>query len=468
MGCAKNTADSENLLHQLILHGHEITDNIYDSDVAIINTCGFIQDAVKENINEILDIEELKANGTIKKFIVAGCLYNRYGAELASEFPNVDLFVRSEEWDKIINFLAENDTTINPVEMNTPLNPPLSGRDLPARTCLTPSPVKGKAGKGSYHTNNGEAERESCYNKNFWTRYLKVSEGCNTLCSYCAIPMIRGRLRSVHLKPLVDRALMLCAAGAKEICLVGQDLTVYGQDFNSGTNFRTMIETLNRELPSGTWLRLLYLHPNRVNEELIDFLMSQDKILHYLDIPIQHSDSEILTRMNRPVKPGHLERIFKYIRSVDDLFTLRTTVMTGFPGESEASFARLEDFISEIEFDRLGCFVYSPEEGTKAAYYPDQVDIEIAEERCARLLALQSEISQSRGELFINRELDVLLEEPDSDPESKDIWGRSYRDAPEVDGVVCVSGLDRAKPGDVVKARIYDCVENDLFGEVIV
>ncbi|MBQ4470126.1 MAG: 30S ribosomal protein S12 methylthiotransferase RimO [Synergistaceae bacterium] len=423
MGCAKNTADSENLLHQLILHGHEITDNIYDSEVAIINTCGFIQDAVKENINEILDIEELKANGTIKKFIVAGCLYNRYGAELASEFPNVDLFVRSEEWDKIINFLGGN---IN-------------------ANCKTIAPA---------------------LSKNFWTRYLKVSEGCNTLCSYCAIPMIRGRLRSVHLKPLVDRALMLCAAGAKEICLVGQDLTVYGQDFNSGTNFRTMIETLNRELPSGTWLRLLYLHPNRVNEELIDFLMSQDKILHYLDIPIQHSDSEILTRMNRPVKPGHLERIFKYIRSVDDLFTLRTTVMTGFPGESEASFARLEDFISEIEFDRLGCFVYSPEEGTKAAYYPDQVDIEIAEERCARLLALQSEISQSRGELFINRELDVLLEEPDSDPESKDIWGRSYRDAPEVDGLVCVSGLDRAKLGDVVKARIYDCVENDLFGEV--
>ncbi len=424
MGCAKNTADSEILLQRLIQHGHEITDDIADSEAVIINTCGFIQDAVRENISAILDIEELKADGTIKTLIVAGCLYNRYGAELAVEFPKVDLFVRSEDWDRIINFL-----------------------------------------EGSYTPQNAAP----ALGKNFWSRYLKVSEGCNTLCSYCAIPMIRGKLRSVHLKPLVDRALMLCSAGAKEICLVGQDLTVYGRDFNSGTNFRTMIETLNRELPSGTWLRLLYLHPNRVNEALIDFLMSQDKVLHYLDIPIQHSDPEILARMNRPVAPGHLERIFKYIRSVDELFTLRTTVMTGFPGESEASFARLEDFISEIEFDRLGCFVYSPEEGTKAAYYPDQVDVEVAEERCARLLALQSGISQSRGELFIDRELDVLLEEFDTDTESesKDIWGRSYRDAPEVDGLVCVSGLDKAKPGDVVRARIYDCVENDLFGEVV-
>ncbi|MBQ7733084.1 MAG: 30S ribosomal protein S12 methylthiotransferase RimO [Synergistaceae bacterium] len=421
MGCAKNTADSEILLQRLIQHGHEITDDIADSEAVIINTCGFIQDAVRENISAILDIEELKADGTIKTFIVAGCLYNRYGAELAVEFPNVDLFVRSEDWDRIINFLGGSYTPQNA------------------------APVLGK---------------------NFWSRYLKVSEGCNTLCSYCAIPMIRGKLRSVHLKPLVDRALMLCSAGAKEICLVGQDLTVYGRDFNSGTNFRTMIETLNRELPSGTWLRLLYLHPNRVNEALIDFLMSQDKVLHYLDIPIQHSDPEILARMNRPVAPGHLERIFKYIRSVDELFTLRTTVMTGFPGESEASFARLEDFISEIEFDRLGCFVYSPEEGTKAAYYSDQVDADVAGERCARLLALQSGISQSRGELFIDRELDVLLEEFDTDSDT-DIWGRSYRDAPEVDGLVCVSGLDKAKPGDVVRARIYDCVENDLFGEVV-
>ncbi|MBQ9404513.1 MAG: 30S ribosomal protein S12 methylthiotransferase RimO [Synergistaceae bacterium] len=421
MGCAKNTADSENLIRILIAHGHEISDDISDSEAVIINTCGFIQEAVKENINVILDIEALKAKGVIKKFIVAGCLYNRYGSELVKEFPSVDLFVRSEDWDSIIKFLGGHENS----------------------NCKNIAPA---------------------LNKTFWTRYLKISEGCNTLCSYCAIPMIRGKLRSVPLKLLIDEALMLCASGAKELCLVGQDLTVYGQDFNDGTNLQTLIKTLNDELPSGTWLRLLYLHPNRVNEALIDFLMSQEKVLHYLDIPIQHSDPEILSRMNRSVKPGHLERIFNYIRSLDNLFTLRTTVMTGFPGESESSFAKLEDFISEIEFDRLGCFVYSPEEGTRAEKFAGKVNIKTAEERCARLMSLQSEISQERGELFMNRELDVLLE--DFDPDSKEFWGRSYRDAPEVDGLVCVSGVSDSKTGDVVKAKIYDCVENDLFGEV--
>ncbi len=421
MGCAKNTADSEHLTAQLIECGHEIADDVNEADIAIINTCGFIQDAVKENIDSIIDLENLKSEGRLKKIIVAGCLVNRYENELIREFSeSVDLFVRSEEWDKIIQFLGGNSNA----------------------NCKTISPA---------------------LNKNFWTRYLKISEGCNTLCSYCAIPMIRGRLRSVPLKTLIDEALMLCASGAKELCIVGQDLTVYGSDIH--TNLQELIHELNRELPKGIWLRLLYLHPNRVDEALIDFLMNHEKVIHYLDIPIQHADPDILSLMNRPCPEGHMQNIFRYIRSIDELFTLRTTIMTGFPSETEENFERVIDFVNEIEFDRLGAFVYSPEDGTKAAKLKGKVSKKIAESRCARLMKEQSRISHERSELFIGRELDVMIE--DIDDEAHEVWGRSYRDAPEIDGLVCVSGLNDARLGDVVRAKIYDCNENDLFGEVI-
>ena len=423
MGCEKNTADSEHLTAQLESLGHEITDIPDGADVAIINTCGFIQDAVKENIDAILDLEGLKQEGVIKKIIVAGCLVNRYEKELREELSQtVDLFVRSEEWEKVIAFL------------------------------------------GGVYNANCQAVSHAIDSK-FWTRYLKISEGCNTLCSYCAIPMIRGRLRSVPVSQLVSEAHMLCAAGAKELCLVGQDLTVYGQDI--GSSLRELISALNSELPAGIWLRLLYLHPNRVDESLIDFLLTQSHVMHYLDIPIQHADSEILSRMNRPCPEGHMRRIFTYIRQQDPLFALRTTIMTGFPGENESAFTHVMDFVSDVEFDRLGVFVYSPEDGTPAAKLKGRVPRKAAESRCTRLTNLQAEIAHERSSLFIGREVDVLVE--DIDAEAKEAWGRSYRDAPEIDGLVCVSseGAGTLKTGDIIRAKIHDCNENDLFGEIL-
>ena len=427
MGCAKNTADSEHLIALLKAAGHKIEDEAKNSDAAIINTCGFILDAVKENIDAIIDLEELKTNGTIKKLIVLGCLVNRYEKDLKKEFPSVDLFARSEEWEKIINFLGGNFNS----------------------NCKTVAPA---------------------LDKKFWTRYLKISEGCNTLCSYCAIPLIRGRLKSIPLKILIEEALMLCAAGAKELCLVGQDLTVYGADFDGGTDLKTLIRELNKELPKGTWIRLLYLHPNRVNEELIDFLMSHEKVLHYLDIPIQHVDAEILEKMNRPCPPGHMERIFKYIRSADNLFTLRTTIMTGFPGETRKKFEKVLDFLNEIEFDRVGAFAYSPEEGTKAAKFDKKVSKETAQKRCSEIFELQNgEIAGYRSELFEGRELDILVESIEKEEGKYLAYGRSYRDAPEVDGVVCVEGFDekKLKLGDIIRAKIESSFENDLLGRKI-
>ena len=419
MGCAKNTADSEHLTSLLQQNGYTITDSPEKADTAIINTCGFIQDAVKENIDAIIDLEYLKQEGRIKRLIVVGCLVNRYEKELREEFSqSVDLFARSEEWEKVIAFLG-----------------------------------------GSFNANCQAVSKP--LNNQFWTRYLKISEGCNTLCSYCAIPMIRGKLRSIPIDQLAAEARMLCIAGAKELCLVGQDLTVYGSDI--GTNLRELIHVLNSELPAGTWLRLLYLHPNRVDEALIDFLLSQEKVLHYLDIPVQHADPKILARMNRPCPEGHMRRIFSYIREQDPLFTLRTTIMTGFPGETAKSFERVMDFVSDVEFDRLGAFVYSPEEGTKAAGFGGKVPRKTAEERCSRLMELQAQIAHERSELFVGREIDVLVDETDYE-----VIGRSYRDAPEVDGFVTVAGQTKGiKRGDIVRAKIYDCSENDLFGEVI-
>ena len=436
MGCAKNSVDSEYLSGTLIAHGHEVVAELdaeasEHADVAIINTCGFIQDAVKENIDAILDLEELKNHGLVKKLIVAGCLVNRYESELRKELPSVDLFVRSEEWERVINFL-----------------------------------------NGAHNHNMQNCERSViALNKNFWTRYLKISEGCNTLCSYCAIPLIRGRLRSVPIEKIISEAKILCAAGARELCLVGQDLTVYGQDFSDGTNLQGLIRELQREIPDDTWLRLFYLHPKRVDERFVDFVMSCEKVLHYLDVPIQHIDPEILSLMNRPCEPGHIERIFRYIRECDEKFALRTTIMTGFNGETDEKFDRLLDFLEEIRFDFAGTFAYSPEEGTLAAKLrkPARVGKKVANFRANKLSELQSRISHERSELFLNHELRVLVE--DIDRESGEVWGRTFRDAPEIDGMTCASSasgnISKLKLGDFVNVKILDCEAGDLFGEIL-
>lgn len=434
MGCPKNTADSEHLARLLRLNGHTITKSLRNARAAIINTCGFIQDAVKENINAILDLEELKTQKKIKKLIVFGCLVNRYEEELRKEFPSVDLFARSEDFESVIKFLdGEFDPDFFP--FTTPLD-----------------------------------------NK-FWTRYLKISEGCNSHCSYCTIPSIRGPLRSVPMEKLIKEAEALNFNGGWELCLVGQDLTVYGQDFKlkSNTGLKNLLSSLDSALERNahrTWIRLMYLHPNRVDEPLIDFLLEQKKVLRYLDIPIQHSDPEILKLMNRPCPKGHLKKIFKYIREADPEFALRTTIMTGFPGETEEKFESLLEFISEVEFDRLGVFVFSPEEGTPAAKLPGQVPHEVAVERCNRILELQSRITEERGELFIGHELKVLVEELDE--ENNVVIGRSFRDAPDIDGVVIVEPDPErklrkkiVKPGDFIRVEITRSEGPNLYGNRI-
>ena len=420
MGCAKNSVDSEVLSGRLAAAGHVLVEAASDAQVGLINTCGFIQDAVKENIDAILDLELLKERGELDKIIVAGCLVNRYEAELRSALPTVDLFARAESWDEVLDFLSPGSASAGPC-----------GR------LLLPG-------------------------ENPWSRYLKVGEGCDTFCSYCSIPLIRGRLRSAPVERLVDEARALCDEGAKELCLVGQDLTAYGRDLYGESATTRLLTELDKALPKGVWIRLLYLHPDRLTSGFVEFLLGSEHVLPYLDIPIQHIDDTILARMNRAPAGGHIRSLFRRIRELDPLFAIRTTLITGFPGETEEQFQKVLDFLEEARLDRVGSFVYSPEEGTRAASFPDHVPEEVAAERRARLMELQEGISLERNALFVGRELDVLVEEA----EGGQLLGRSYRDAPEVDGIVCASlpkGAEVA-PGDRVRVRVTGCDEHDLQG----
>lgn len=418
LGCAKNTVDSENLLGLLEGAGVEIVENITGADTALVNTCGFIQPAVEESVSAILDLELLKEQGKIKRIAVVGCLVNRYGEELKKELPSVDFWAKAEEWLPLLSSLG-----------------------------LTP----------------GMPRRGRLPETRPWTRYLKVGEGCDTRCSYCTIPSIRGRARSVPLAELIDQGVTLAREGARELCLVGQDLTIYGRDLSGRPLLRDLLEGLERELPPSVWIRLLYLHPSRVDEQFIDFVAASSRILPCLDIPIQHIDGEILKRMNRPDAESHIRKIFAYARRADPLFALRTTVMVGFPGETERQFGSLLDFLEETKIDRVGAFVFSPEEGTAASRMAGQIPAEERERRYARLLELQSEVSLARQQLFIGKKLTVLLEELRD--ENGFAWGRSYRDAPEVDGLVGIAGPSPLQPGSFAEVMVTDGDEHDLYAE---
>lgn len=419
LGCAKNSVDSEYLLGLLETSGAEIVDDVGDADVAIVNTCGFIQPAVEESVSAILDLELLKEEGKLQKIAVVGCLVNRYGEELKNELTSVDIWADAEQWDHVVSSLG----------------------------LLASVPARGML-----------AETKP------WSRYLKVGEGCDTFCSYCTIPSIRGKARSFPVHDLMNRAAELAAKGAKEICLVGQDLTIYGRDIYGKPCLRELLEELDKVLPSHVWVRLLYLHPSRINEDFIDYVAGKERILSYLDIPIQHIDGDILRRMNRPDAEKHITKIFRYARQADPLFALRTTIMVGFPGETEEQFGKVLDFLEYAAIDRVGAFIFSPEEGTAAAKMSGQIPAEIKEQRYRRLMELQSEISLDRQRLFEGRTLRVLVDEIDRGEGIA--WGRSYREAPDVDGLVAINGGKILKEGDFVEVRVTDAAEYDLFAEI--
>lgn len=428
LGCAKNQVDSEKLAGMMTSQGFEIVDSLDAADIVLVNTCAFIEPAVKESIDALLGLEELKASWKAKKIGVLGCLLNRYGDDLKKEFPTVDIWAKAEEWDKVLAYL---------------------GKDKPSTSCVRgfiPETVK-------------------------WSRYIKIAEGCNNRCSYCTIPEIRGPLRSRPIKEIVEEAQFLASQGAKELCLVGQDLAAYGMEIDGQSHLTELLDILDKDLPSDLWIRLLYLHPAHIDEKMLDFISSCRKVLRYLDIPIQHVDEEILSSMNRKVTEKDLRKIFSYARSIDPDFTLRTTIIIGFPGEDEGKFEKVLRFLEDMEIDRVGAFLYSPEDGTEAATLGRQVPERIKQERYDTLMELQAFLSLRRQERFLNRTLKVLVEENHN--YDGYALGRSYREAPEVDGVIVIknaNNLENANnlvPGSFVNAKVVSVSEHDMEAEVI-
>ncbi len=422
LGCPKNSVDSEYLAGVLRGAGLRLVKTPDEADVALVNTCGFIQAAVEEGIGTILELERLKKSGIIKQIAVVGCMLNRYGEDLKVEFPTVDFWAKSEDWGELIRQMGREVSPACELE----------------RALLTDTP---------------------------WTRYLKISEGCNSRCSYCAIPGIRGRLRSRPIEKIVNEARRLVEEGAKELCLVGQELSIYGQDLFGKPSLSLLLDELEKELPTGIWLRLFYLHPSLVDAAFLERVAGSKIILPWLDIPIQHIDDEILRRMRRPPVEKHIRELFRTGRSINPDFAFRTTLMVGFPGETRAQFEKLLDFVEEIGFDRLGAFTYSPEDGTDAATYPDQISEDEKTARYNELMELQQEVSTARCAHFVGKTLDVLVEEIDEGTDER--IGRSFRDAPEIDGEVAVVGAESARPGDMIRVSVTESSEYDLAGEMI-
>jgi ribosomal protein S12 methylthiotransferase len=421
LGCAKNQVDSEILAGILDSGGHTLVTDSSEADAAIVNTCGFIAPAVEESIDTILELELLKKSGEIRFLAVVGCLVNRYEKELRAELESVDLWARAGEWKTLAKALGGQLSTENQLA-------------LPGYTRFS--------------------------------RYLKISEGCNNRCSYCTIPMIRGPLASQPLPGIIENAERLVLSGAKEICLVGQDLTTYGKDISPSLSLCGLMESLEERFRGeDLWFRLLYLHPARVDEKLVEKVASSDLFLNYLDVPVQHVEERILASMNRGgLDRKRISRIFNWARTADPDFALRTTLMVGYPGETEEEFNSLLDFISESRIDRLGVFPYYPEEGTPAALMEGQIPGEIKQERVDRVTVLQEEVSLERQRRLEGRIIKVLVEI--SDPAEDFAEGRSFREAPEVDGVVEIRSGPLPEPGDFVPVLITEAMEHDLVGEV--
>ena len=415
LGCAKNRVDSERFLGILRGAGYEAAEEPQGTDLCVVNTCGFLQSAVRENLDALLELELMKERGLVGRIAVLGCLVNRYEEELKAELPSVDFFGRTEDWGGFARFLRGPET-------------------------LHRCPLPGDR----------------------FVRYLKVAEGCDNRCSYCLIPSLRGGLRSLPLRALVEEAQELAVQGAREICLVAQDLTAYGRDRDDSGDLTALLDALEPSLPSGVFLRLLYLHPERVTPALLERVASSPRIHSYLDVPVQHASPRILASMGRPGDPETLARLFETARAIDPDFALRTTVMVGYPGEEREDQIQLLRFLERVRFDRLGAFVFSPEEGTPAAALLPRVRSATAKRRMERVMDLGARLSYERQRLFEGRVLPVLVERVEGDVAE----GRSFREAPEVDGVVEIRDGASLVPGTRVLVRIEEALEHDLVGRI--
>lgn len=430
LGCDKNLADSEEMLGLLTAGGHEITDDETQADAIVINTCCFIKDAKEESVETILEMAEYKKTGSCHALIVTGCMAQRYQKEIIEEVPEVDAVLGTTSYGDIVKALEEAVAGNHFEEF----------RDI------------------DYLPDTG-SKRVLTTGGHFG--YLKIAEGCDKHCTYCIIPKLRGKFRSVPIERLIAQAEDMAEQGVKELILVAQETTVYGKDLYGKKSLHILLKKLC-EIRGIRWIRILYCYPEEIYDELIETIRDEKKICHYLDIPIQHASDRILKRMGRRTSKQELIDIVGKLRKEIPDIVLRTTLITGFPGETEEDHEELKEFVDEMEFDRLGVFTYSPEENTPAAEMADQVPEEVKEERRDELMELQQEISYDRGQDRIGQELLVMIEGKVAD-ESAYI-GRTYGDAPKVDGYIFVQTGELLMTGDFAKVRVTGALEYDLIG----
>ena len=432
LGCAKNQVDCERIMYRVYEAGNDVCAGIVGCDVVVINTCGFIDSAKTEAIDHILQTAELKKDGAVGKILVTGCLSQRYQQEILDEMPEVDGVLGTGSYHKIVEAIDAL----------------LSGKNV--------------YDFGSIDTPEQETSRILTTPEHY--AYLKVAEGCDNRCSYCIIPYLRGKFRSRQMDDVLYEARMLAASGVKEIIVVAQDTSRYGTDLGDG---RRLLPDLLRQLcaiEGFRWVRLHYLYPDEIDNDLIDVIASEPKIVKYLDIPIQHCNSKILDLMNRRGNGEYLRWLFTELRNRIPGLVLRTSVITGLPGEGEEEFAELCSFLKEMKLERVGAFPFSPEEGTPAAQmdYPDN---EIAQRRAQMIETIQSRIMDEYNEAMIGRELSVLVD--GYDEEYEQYFGRTYADSPEIDGRVWIASQDDISEGEFVTVCIDGLIDGDLSGYIV-
>ena len=431
LGCPKNQVDAEMMLKLLSDGGLEITSAEADADAIIINTCGFIESAKAEAIENILEAAEYKNDGSCKALIVTGCLAERYRDDVTEEIPEVDVCVGIGSNSKIA------DIVINAIE----------GRGKNSYGDKTDLDLNGERILGGYP----------------FSTYLKIADGCDTCCTYCAIPKIRGRMRSRTIEDCVKEAKALAEKGVRELIVVAQDTTAYGEDIYGESKLPELLTELCK-IDGLHWIRTLYTYPDRITDELLDVLAREEKLVKYLDIPIQHVNGEILKKMNRKGDCESLSKLIDKIRAKIPEITLRTTLITGFPGETEEQFTEMAEFVKEKRFDRLGCFTYSAEDGTLAAEFDGQIDEQTKNDRMENIMEMQMTIAAEKNEEKVDSLTEVLIE--GWDDYIKCYFGRTLADAPEVDGKIFFMSHKPLKIGDFAKVRINDCIDYDLLGEL--
>lgn len=450
LGCDKNLVDSEKMLGLLNEAGYRVAQEESGADAIVVNTCCFIHDAKEESVETILEMAEWKKKGRLKALIVTGCMAQRYQDEIQQEIPEVDAVIGTTGYTEIVPILDEILAEAEASQKEAAVEEPKEKSFV--NCCPSIDLLPASLADKRVVTTGG------------YTAYLKIAEGCNKRCTYCIIPYIRGHYRSFPMEDLLEEARKLAEGGVKELILIAQETTVYGMDCYGRKALPELLTKLC-EIEGIEWIRILYCYPEEITDELIAVMKKEKKICHYLDIPIQHSEDTILKRMGRRTNRAELVSLVEKLRKEIPDIVLRTTLITGFPGETEEEFKNMVDFVDSMEFDRLGVFPYSAEEGTKAAEMDGQITEEVKESRRDEIMALQQEISADKAASRIDDEMSVLIE---GYLYEDDIYiGRTYMDAPKVDGNVFVRAEEELISGDIVPVRITGANEYDLMGDVI-